>query len=442
MRQRVVRVTLVAGLIVLALLILLSMCGGGEGAGSGRAAGDKPGKPVRHSAGPLTRLTVPSAYDTRQGWEISNVSPEYAIAQGSGRIAYLERVEKSRFRLRTLDAATGRPGWTGPSWHPPASADQFPRLLSVAKDGREYFVTWSFGTAGEDALNTAGTFVALDLYDVADGARQRVEIPWPTAPTVSGTGPGILISDGGTTSAVVDPVSGEVTRVPRNTLGYPKGCTGCRRLTEVRGVTPKGLLLSGNPGFWVRGGWSSRNVAPARTDPASGVPTSVAPGYVLAKWQPAKGSKDAGTYDIWAVHEVTAGKPLVQVRCHKPAIEPGEYPRAMLSPDGGYLVAGNLAFGLEQRKAYCFEESDGSKPLTLTTVTDSGMAYGATSARSPADALAGGGAPIELDLATAVPRALSPNVRLPGAETAGVGVFSWTDTKDRLHLIGYPRREG
>ncbi|NUK25671.1 hypothetical protein [Streptomyces lunaelactis] len=439
MRQRVVRLTLVAGVAALALLVLLSMCGGGEG--GGKAADDRPEKPVRHSAAPPTRLSVPSAYDTGQGWEISNASPEYAIARESGRIAHLERVEESRFRLRTLDAATGRPGWTGAPWHPPADAGRFPRLLAVAKEGREYFVTWSFGTAGEDALNTAGTFVALDVYDAVDGTRQRFEIAWPTAPTVSGTGPGILVSDGGTRSAVVDPVSGEVTEIPPASLGHPKGCRGCRRLTEVRGVTAKGLLLSGDTGFWVRGGWYSANVAPSRTDPASGVPTSVAPGFVLAKWQPAKGSKDAGTYDIWAVHEVTTGKPLVQARCHKPAIEPGEYPQAMLSPEGAYLVAGNLAFDLEQRKAHCFEESDGSKPLTLTTVTDAGTAYGATSARSPADALAGGGDPIELDLATAVPQALSPNVRLPGAEAAGVGIFSWTDAKDRLHLIGYPRRE-
>ncbi|MDQ0943922.1 hypothetical protein [Streptomyces sp. V1I1] len=109
MRQRVVRVSLVAGVIVLALLLLLSMCGGGEG---GRAADDKPRKLSRHSAAPLTRLPVPSAYDTSQGLEISNAeisnaSPQYAIAQDSGRIGYLERVDDERFRLRTLNAATG-----------------------------------------------------------------------------------------------------------------------------------------------------------------------------------------------------------------------------------------------------------------------------------------------------------------------------------------------
>lgn len=430
---------LAAGVIVLALLLLLTMCGGGEGSGGG--AGDKPRTPVRHSAEPLTRLTVPAAYDTRQGWEITDVSPEYAIAYDSGRIAYLQRVGDSRFRLRTLDAASGKPGWTGLPWRPSSSSATFPRLLAVTKDGREYFVTWSFGTMGEDALTPADSFVALDVYAVADGARQRVEVPWPAPPSVSGTGPGILISDGRTRSAVVDPASGKVSEIPENALGHPKGCTGCRRLTEVRGVTAKGLLVSGDPGFWVKGGWTSSKVAPARTDPASGVPTSVAPGYVLAKWRMKKGRKDTGTHDVWAVHDMASGKALAQVECHKPAIEPGEYPQATLSPEGGYLVAGNLAFDLEQRKAYCFEQSDGSKPLTLTTVTDSGTAYGATSARSPAEALAGGGDPIEMDLTVALPRALSPSVRLPVAETVGVGVFGWTDPKDRLHLIGYPRRE-
>ena len=209
-------------------------------------------------------------------------------------------------------------------------------------------------------------------------------------------------------------------------------------------MTAKGLLLSGDPGFWVRGGWSSRNVAPARTDPASGVPTSVAPGYVLAKWQPAKGSKDARA-------RTTSGRCTTRrpgsrwSRCGATSRRSSRASirRPMLSPDGGYLVAGNLAFDLERRKAYCFEESDGSKPLTLTSVTDSGTAYGATSARSAADALAGGG---DADRAgpghRARPRRCRPMSGCPRAEAAGVGVFSWTDAKDRLHLIGYPRRDG
>ena len=435
MRQRVVRLALVAGVIAVALLVALNLRGG-----EGGTSEDKPRSTARHSAATQPRLTVPAAYEPRPGWEIAMASAEYAIARKAGRIGYLERTGGDRFRLRTLDTATGRAGWTGRPWRPPASDGPLPRLLSVARDGREYFVTWTFGRAGEDTLTTAGTFVVLDVYGADDGTRRRVEIPWPTAPTVSGTGPGILVGDGRTRSAVVDPASGVVTQVPETSLGHPKGCAGCRRLTEVRGLTAKGLLLSGESGFWVRGGWYSRDVAPAGGDRASGVPTSVVPGRLLAVWRPAKGSKDAATHDIWAVHDSASGRPLVQVRCRRPAIEPGEYPQAVLAPGGGFLVAGNLAFDLERRTGHCFEESDGSKPLTLTTVTDAGLAYGATSARGPADALAGGGTPIALDLASGVPQPLASGVRLPGAEAAGVGLFGWTDTQDRPRLSGHRAR--
>ncbi|MGW7369367.1 hypothetical protein ACWGI8_39595, partial [Streptomyces sp. NPDC054841] len=234
---------------------------------------------------------------------------------------------------------------------------------------------------------------------------------------------------------------GEVSLTAPKELRHPKGCATCRQLTEVRGLTAKGLLVSGAREFWVRGGWFSRNIAPAGADRAYGTPTSLTAGRLLVRWRKAKGTKGADTHDIWAVHDATTGKPLVKTECHKPAIEPGEYPQAVGSPDGRYLVAGSLAFDLEERTGRCFEEEDGTRPLTLTTVTDDGVAYGAMNTRSPAEALAGGGAPYEVDLATWVPEALSRNVRLPDGEASEVGLFRWTDTKDRLHLIGYVRAD-
>ncbi|MFF1419715.1 hypothetical protein [Streptomyces sp. NPDC058280] len=439
MRQRVVRVSLVAGVIVLALLLLLATCGG-----SGDSKDDKgdgpPKKPVRNSAAPATQLTVPPSYDTQHGWEIIGASPEYAVATAAGSLAYLQRVDEVQFRLRTLDPATGKRGWDGAPWRPLFSPDRFPRLLSVAKGGQEYFVTWSYGKLKADVLTHSDSIVSLDVYRVSDGSWRRVEVPWTDAPTVTATGPGILITDSKATSAVVDPATGDVVKAPPGTLGYPKGCTECRRLTEVRGVTDKGLLVSGAREFWVRGGWFSRKVAPKDTEPTSGVPTSTAPGYVLAKWQRKKGAKDAATHEVWALHDATTGKTVAQVRCRKPAIAPGTDPRLVVSPNGRYLIAGRLAFAVETKTAYCFEESDGTKPLTLTTVTDQGTAYGATGARSAADALAGGGTPVTVDLTAGTPKALAPNVRLPSGETTGVGLFRWTDTNDTLHLIGYAQR--
>ncbi|MGW7370018.1 hypothetical protein ACWGI8_43000, partial [Streptomyces sp. NPDC054841] len=210
MRQRVVRMALVAGVAVLAMILLLATCGGG---GKDDNSGGKPKKPARKSSGPATQLTVPAAYDTARGWEVPDASPEYALARETGLIAYLERVGDDRFRLRTLDAGTGRRGWSGEPFSALAGPEHFPRLLSVTQDDRQFFVVWSYGKAGRDYLTPAGTFVSLDIYAALDGARQRVEVPWTGAPTVSGAGPGILIGDGdgGARSAVVDPDTGEVS---------------------------------------------------------------------------------------------------------------------------------------------------------------------------------------------------------------------------------------
>jgi hypothetical protein len=443
MRQKIVRLTLVAGVLVLALLLLLATCGaGGKGnEGEGDKGDGGPKKPVQTGTGPATQLTVPPAYTTRRGWELINTSPDYAISRTTGRLAYLLRVSDNQYRLETIDSETGKAGWKGENWRPPASK-HFPKLLLVTKDDVEYFVTWAYGKVGVNALTPADTIVSLDVYNATDGSRQRIEVPWNSAPTVDTSGPGILISDGRTNSVLVDPASGRITKIAPTALKYPKGCPSCRQLTEVFGLTTKGLLVSGAREFWVQGGWFSRNVAPKGTDRSSGIPTSVAPGWVLAKWQLAKGQKRATTHDLWAVHDAETGKPVATVECHKVAIKPGQYPQAVMSPSRTYLVAGNLAFDLETKKGFCLEATDGSKPLTLVSVTDEGIAYGATPGRNAADVLAGRGRPAQVEVTSGVPEALPANVRLPATEAAaGVGVFRWTDELDRLHLLGYPRAD-
>ncbi|WP_424922015.1 hypothetical protein [Streptomyces sp. wa53] len=434
MRQRIVRLALVGGVLFLALLLLTATCGGvGGGGGDG-----EPAKPARRSTGPATRLDVPPEYTTARGWEVVGAGPEYAVSHTTGRLAYLVRAPGNRYRLRTLDTATGRAGWSGEAWRPP-DPSRFPKLLTVAKDDRQYFVTWAYGRTGE-GLESSGYFVSLDVYDVVDGARLRVEVPWTGAPVVTATGPDILISDGGADSVAVDPVDGEVTETAASALTYPKGCTACKQLTEVRGQTAGGLLLSGAREFWVRGGWFSRRTAPKGADPATGVPAAVAPGLVLATWRLAEGAERAATHRMWTVHDAESGTPVVSVECHAPEIEPGSRPRAVVSPSGGYLVAGNLAFDLKARKGFCFEDEGGAADLTLVSVTDGGSAYGVASVRDADEVLEdGGGGPVTMSFTTGEVEALPPNTRMPGTETSGTGVFRWTDRKDRLHLLGYPR---
>ncbi|WP_231631194.1 hypothetical protein, partial [Streptomyces clavuligerus] len=443
--RRVLRMVLVAGVVVLALVLLLSLggkgnSGGGESRDPARTHGD------RREAGPLARPTPPPGYAAAHRWETGAVSLEYALAPSTGRIAHLERVpggDGDRFRVRARDLATGRTSWTGAvlrpvgaAGDPGATADSdaadgtageaavpYPRLLPVAKEGREYFAVWSFGRTNPfgdaDRAGPGGTGVVLELYAAADGRHRQVELPWPDAPAVSGDGPGVLVTDGGTRSAVVDPASGEVSEIRGKALGYPRGCAGCRRLTEVRGLTARGLLVGGESGFWVRGGWYSARVAPPGAAPSSGVAAAVAPGHLLAKWRPAPGRPDARTHEIWAVHDTRTGRVLASTRCHRPEIEPGEHPRAALAPGGGHLVAGHLAFDLRRKKGYCFDQSDGAPPLVLTTVTDTGTAYGAVNARGPVDALAGGGVQLQDD-------AGSPETGTVGV-TEGVGAAEGPD---------------
>ncbi|MFD3517885.1 hypothetical protein [Streptomyces sp. NPDC058657] len=439
MGQRIVRMALVAGGGVLALVLLLATCGGGGKDGSDRGGdGEQPPRAAAPAPPATPRLLAPAAYDSTRGWRIVGGSAEYALSQEPALVAHVERSGTDRFVLRAYDARTGRAVWTGRPWRSLSDPAHFPRLLTVTKGDRRFFVTWSYGkVSGADALSTGDSVLALDMYDARDGSQQHAELPWPGVPVVSGTGPGVLVTDGAATATVVDPVTGRPTPYSPQDLGAPKGCGNCRVRTEVRGLTAKGLLVGGRTEFWVKGGWYSRSVAPAGTDPASGLPTSVtATGQILAKWQ----KKKPDGWDRWAVHDARTGKVLASADCRKPALEPGEYPRAVTAPGGHYLVAGNLAFDLRRpapkgaKTGHCLQEEEGSRAVTLTSVTDDGIAYGTTSPTSAA------GTPVEVPLATAVPVALADTARLPEAEVAGTGLFRWTDRQDRPYLIGYPRR--
>lgn len=106
MRQKIVRLVLVGGVLVLALLLLLATCGSGE------KAADKPKKQAKKSETEVTQLTVPSAYATERGWELIGTSPDYAVSRTTGRLAYLVRESETKYQLRTIDSKTGRAAGT------------------------------------------------------------------------------------------------------------------------------------------------------------------------------------------------------------------------------------------------------------------------------------------------------------------------------------------
>ncbi|GHH85172.1 hypothetical protein GCM10018793_52130 [Streptomyces sulfonofaciens] len=456
-RERIVRGTLLTGVVVLALLAVLSMVGTSAPKDTaGRTAATGPRHP---------RLLVPAGYDTSRGWDVSGVSDEYVVAENTGSVAVLEEAGQGRFQVRALDVTSGRTRWTGDPVRPLSRSWARPRLLTVSEGSREYFVTWSYGDIGQSVLGGPRTVVSLDIYDAAYGTRQHVYVPWPEAPDVTAGGPGILIGRGSDHAAVVDPADGKVSTTAAKDLKYPRGCGSCHRDTDIRGLTSHGLIVRGAKEFWVRGGWYGRRTAPKGTDPASGVPASVSTDRVLVKWRRKPGGKKAGDFETWAVHDAATGKVLASADCHRPAVDPGRYPEMVFSFSGRYVVAGALVFDLADHKGYCFDkESDGTtqgavpgepspdvqpddpaadkapRPLTLIAVTDQGTAYGTTGMHTAADARSGLGKPLRVSLSTAVPELLVPTVHLPAADLGGYGLFPYTDSKGVQHLIGYPRR--
>ena len=443
-RKQRVRTALVAGVLLLALVVVLSMC---DTADPDKATEDhRPVRPVRFGA--------PPAYDATRGWDVRGVTDTYAVARTIGSVAVLEDAGKNRMALRALDVTSGQTRWKGPAFGAGSGSWTRPRLLEVAKGGREFFVVWSYGDIGTSVLDDRETVVALDIYDAAYGTRRHVEVPWNQPPDVAG-GPDILIGRGSDHAAVMDPTDGKVTKVPAKKLGYPKGCAQCHHDPEIRGITAHGLLVRGGKDFWVRGGWHGRRKAPKGTDPGSGLPTSVSEDRVLVRWRKKAGSKHAADKETWAVHDTKSGKVLASADCHRPGIEPGRFPEMTFSFSGRYVVAGPLALDLEKHKGHCYDESDrstpgvaggvdvdpndpaadhGPRPLTLTAVTDAGIAYGKTTSDDAASR------PLEVTLATTAARALRPTVHLPGVDVGGYGIFPYTDKEDVRHLVGRPHR--
>ncbi|MFF2650095.1 hypothetical protein [Streptomyces sp. NPDC058045] len=429
-----VRTALGVGVLVLAMLGVLATCGGKKGQQS-----------VREGS-PVSRFAAPAGYDNGRGWDLSPVGDQYTLAREAGVLAFLTPADDGRFTVHAAALDDGRARWTSPPFTPLTGDDSAPRLFTVTTGARQFFVTWTYGTVQKgSSVNDTERVVSLDVYEALHGTRRHLDVPWPQAPDVTGSGPGILIGRGSADTAVVDPTDGSVTRTSAKELKYPGGCADCRKQTEVRGLANKGLLVRGDHGFWLRGGWYSRGHAPKGTRAESGVPTSVTGDRVLAKWarQPAskqwreKSGGAAEPMETWAVHDAATGKVLATTDCRKPAIEPGQYPELVTSPSGRYLVSGYVAFDLKTHRGHCFDGGSG-QPLTLVSVADDGTAYAATGVRDPDDALGGRGRPVQVSLENAEATPLAPATHVPFADIRGQGLFDYSDNKDVRHLVAYP----
>ncbi|MFV0137880.1 hypothetical protein ACLGIH_32605 [Streptomyces sp. HMX87] len=169
--------------------------------------------------------------------------------------------------------------------------------------------------------------------------------------------------------------------------------------------------------FWSPAGWDSTEVAPPEAEAARGSIWPVAGGHLLARWE----EKNDGDHNVWAVLDGDSGRVQASVLCDKPFAAVNGDPHSAVSPNGRYLVSGHLAFDLDGKKGYCFEESETSKPLTFRSVTEEGTAYGTSRTRD--GSVSGSAAPVVLPMDTGTPQPMGSGSAAPVADFAGVGVF-------------------
>ncbi|MEU0253076.1 hypothetical protein ABZ299_11295 [Streptomyces sp. NPDC006184] len=414
----------------------LAACSGGPG--RAHTSGNDKEPPVHApAAAPSVKLKVPAAYDTSRGWQLSGKQlGSYAVLPHAGGIATMTSTG-SAYRVTLRDAATGRVRWTGKPFED-LSESETPGLVVVPVGGKDYLVTWSRGETGGDALSKAAQVYAVDSY-AADGSGDAVapthhaEIPATDYGTgrVTGAGERLLIPVTDKREVALDVATGRTTTYDTGSLKVP-GCSSCAYGNEVAALTEQEpvVLNEGGGAFGVPGSWDDDRIAPAEADPATGMVWPGSGGHLIARWE----ERNGGSHNVWAVLDGRTGRVQASVLCAKPFIGPGEAPGSALSPNGRYLVSEHLAFDLRAKKGHCFEETGDTKPLTFTSVTDDGIAYGTSLTKGKS--LTGTTAPVRLPLATGSPEALAEGERTPIADFDGVGVF--TDVVgDEPYLVVY-----
>ncbi|MFV0137879.1 hypothetical protein ACLGIH_32600 [Streptomyces sp. HMX87] len=126
---------------------------------------------------------MPAAYDSSRGRQLTKEqAPQYQVLPQAGLVAVLVG-EDATYRVRALEAATGRLRWES---KPFKSLQQrwAPRLLVTGSGGEEHLVVWSTGRVGGDAVTKAREVYSIDIYR-ADGsgtglAPRHLEVPMPT----------------------------------------------------------------------------------------------------------------------------------------------------------------------------------------------------------------------------------------------------------------------
>ncbi|MEU6092777.1 hypothetical protein ABZ865_39690 [Streptomyces sp. NPDC047085] len=468
------RVRAVAGAVLLAAVSLASCSGEKEGGHKGSSGSAL--NPFQQAKS-LAKLSVPAAYDAREGWDTTLggvpkrvANTPVAAVPGAGEVASIQGAPNG-YTTIVRAADTGRIRWSSAPWNIPTPDDgdddesQTPGLTVVDQDGREYIVAYAHGVRGKDALHDGTAVVSLAVY-AADGHGASVKplrqidlrVKGEPMVRVSADGGRVLVGLGGDIdsgmypeqSIAVDVVTGRSTAYdhPHDLLS-PCGQADCAG-GRVIAATPDGPLIGvDNGGFGLAGHWFSDSVRPRGTErtgdlaPFNGLAYGVIHGQVLAGWQTPDEENGTAADPVWSVHDLRTGRLQASMTCGyglNNEINAGNYGSnreysVVASPDGRYLAAGPVAFDLQSKKGVCLAKSGSRKGLAIVSIRDDGTAYGAVQQDSTADGTEPVTVQVDLNAGPDAARALGSGTTVPFVTSVkGAGLFLSRDNNGALRV--------
>lgn len=382
---------------------------------------DSGGKPdptagATHKAAAPVRLPVPDGFATETGWSTS-ASPEATdVEPGSSGFPLIAIAPKSGLviqaaddgsRVRAFSLASGKTVWT---FTPKALTGVRAGVFVQESKAGEKVVLARQGKTSGSGLSTSRRTTTIDVI-TADSASKAtaahhldLAAPDDTATSFTATDSGILVgpvTDGVHEKAVaIDAATGAEHTVQKTSVTV-SGCASgsCSVQASPAFATSQGIVSAfqqqdgcdqwaegGTPctyGFQVGDAWTSTSVAPSGMH--VGVPLAVTGPYLVAAWHTSDTQTDPPALSdpkktILAVHDLSTGKIKAQVSCTSAdalTLQPGSAQSSThLSPNGDFLVSGQVGFDLSTGRGHCFTSTASTKGIDLTAVADDGTAYG------------------------------------------------------------------
>ncbi|BDH10477.1 hypothetical protein [Streptomyces hygroscopicus] len=376
-------------------------------------------------AGVPVRLPVPKPFDVENGWSTSAAPeaadteagssgfPLVAVAAKSGLVV---KAEPNGSRVQALSLTSGKTAWT---FNAKALKGARTGVFVQSTRSGEKVILARQGKTSDSGLNKARGAVTVDIIS-ADAPAKAAAVhhldlvaPTNTVASFTATDSGFMVGsvDKGIheRSIVVDPMTGKQSSITAKTVTVPDcGSGSCNVAASPAFSTSAGVVTAfqqssgcdewdqgGEPctyGFRV-GNWSSTTVAPPGMH--VGVPLGVSGRHLVAAWKQSSSQTDQPTMSddnktIIAVHDLLTGRIQAKAECSSAdslILQPGSAQSSThTSPNGRYLVSGQVGFELGAGRGHCFSSTSAAKGVDLTAVGNDGTAYGIVHVKDETDA--------------------------------------------------------